>query len=100
MIEGSSPFDLFRLFRFQTRRRWSIVLKLFVVGLLGLNLVQTGVSLVASHYNYPGAQALLKLQSYRRDYPLHPTQSNVNVHIDVFAAENGVSRFLELDHWM
>lgn len=80
---------------FQTRRRWSIVLKLFVIGLIGLNFVQTGVSLIASHYNYPGGQALLKLQSY----PISSFQSNVSVHIDVFSAENGVSRFLQFDHW-
>ncbi len=53
----------FVLFRFQSRRRWSIIFKLFVLSLLTINLVQTGVSLIASHYNYPGADALLKLQT-------------------------------------
>ena len=56
----------FILPRFQTRRRWSIVLKFFVIGILMVNLAQTGVSLSASHYNYPGANALLKLQSYKK----------------------------------
>jgi len=69
-------------------------LKLFVIGLLSINLAQTGVSLIASHYNYPGAQALLKLQTLKRD------QTFANVHIDVYSAENGISRFLETNQWM
>ncbi|UJR31419.1 hypothetical protein I4U23_018912 [Adineta vaga] len=79
---------------FQTRRRWSIIVKLFVLGLLTANLLQTSVSLIASHYNYPGANALLKLQSYRK------YDSTATVHIDVYSAENGVSRFLEMNHWI
>lgn len=81
------------LFRFQTRRRWSIVFKLFVLGLLTINLIQTSVSLIASHYNYPGANALLKLQDLKSD------QTGI-IHIDVYSAENGVSRFLETKNWM
>ncbi|CAF1014640.1 unnamed protein product [Adineta ricciae] len=78
---------------FQTRRRWALIVKLVVLGLLAANLLQTGISLFASHYNYPGAHALLKLQSYKK------FDSSATVHIDVYAAENGVSRFLELNHW-
>ncbi|CAF1195310.1 unnamed protein product [Adineta ricciae] len=78
---------------FQTRRRWALIVKLVVLGLLTANLLQTSISLFASHYNYPGAYALLKLQSYKK------FDSSATVHIDVYAAENGVSRFLELNHW-
>lgn len=82
------------LLRFQSRRRWSIILKLFVLSLLTINLVQTSISLIASHYNYSGADALLKLQMLKKD------NSIATVHIDVYSAENGVSRFLEMNHWM
>jgi hypothetical protein len=43
-----------------------MILKIFVLGLLIMNLVQTSISLIASHYNYPGANALLKLQTHRK----------------------------------
>jgi alpha-1,6-mannosyltransferase len=56
----------FVIYRFQTRRRWSIILKFFVMSLLTINLIQTSVSLTASHYNYPGADALLKLHTYKK----------------------------------
>ncbi|CAF1252561.1 unnamed protein product [Adineta steineri] len=79
---------------FQTRRRWSIVVKLFVLGLLSINMIQTGISLIASHYNYPGANALLQLQAYKK------YESTATVHIDVYSAENGVSRFLEMKNWI
>ncbi|CAF1620376.1 unnamed protein product [Didymodactylos carnosus] len=74
----------------------SKLLKLIIYGHLILNIIQTSIALYASHYNYPGAQSLLSLQK------LYHHKSNVTVHIDVYAAENGISRFLELkraDNW-
>jgi len=99
------------MFRFQTRRRWSIILKLFILSLLTINLVQTSVSLIASHYNYPGANALLKLQTSKkckkRSLDIFKItnlivldDSIATVHIDVYSAENGISRFLETNNWM
>jgi hypothetical protein len=99
------------MYRFQTRRRWSIILKLFVLGLVMLNLIQTSISLIASHYNYPGANALLKLQTYKNcklflinkrliKQKIRLDDSIATVHIDVYSAENGVSRFLEMKPWM
>ncbi|CAF2861306.1 unnamed protein product [Rotaria sp. Silwood2] len=79
---------------YQMRKRWSIILKLFVLSLLTINFVQTSVSLSASHYNYPGANALLKLHTYRKYQP------TATVHIDVYSAENGISRFLEMKSWI
>ncbi|CAF1339845.1 unnamed protein product [Rotaria sordida] len=78
---------------FQMRIRWSVILKLFVLSLLTINLVQTSISLSASHYNYPGADALLKLHTHRKYQP------TATVHIDVYSAENGISRFLEMKSW-
>jgi len=43
-----------------------MILKFFILTLLTINLVQTSISLSASHYNYPGADALLKLQSIKK----------------------------------
>ncbi|CAF3678989.1 unnamed protein product [Rotaria sp. Silwood1] len=79
---------------YQMRKRWSIILKLFVLSLLTINLVQTSISLSASHYNYPGANALFTLHTYRKYQP------TATVHIDVYSAENGISRFLEMKSWI
>lgn len=48
------------------RRRWSILVKLFVMGLFLSNVVQTVFQLYFSHYNYPGAEALMKLHALRK----------------------------------
>ncbi|CAF1254228.1 unnamed protein product [Rotaria magnacalcarata] len=79
---------------FQLRRRWSTLLKLFVLSLLAINLAQTSISLMASHHNYPGANALIKLHTHRK------YETTATVHIDVYSAENGISRFLETKPWI
>ena len=52
-------------------------------------VTSTGM-LIASSKNYPGGNALLKLQD------IEPATSKVNLHIDVYAAQTGISRFLEV----
>ncbi|CAF4997033.1 unnamed protein product [Rotaria socialis] len=49
---------------------------------------------MASHYNYPGANALIKLHTHRK------YETKATVHIDVYSAENGISRFLETKPWI
>lgn len=63
--------------------------------------------LTVSHYNYPGAKALITLhesQGYSQYFKSFMNtnddfdNSSISVHIDVLPAMSGISRFLELEH--
>lgn len=83
------------LWRNQGKSTLRKLLSLGVFGLLIVNAVATCLFLDVSHLNYPGGNAMAVL------HELEQHRNDVNVHIDVYTAQTGVSRFTQLrDSWI
>ncbi|XP_022238748.1 dol-P-Man:Man(7)GlcNAc(2)-PP-Dol alpha-1,6-mannosyltransferase-like isoform X3 [Limulus polyphemus] len=68
-----------------------VLLVLCVCFHLVFNLVTSGLLLYISYHNYPGGFALARLHQLEGD------RTDVSVHIDVFTAQTGVSRFAQVN---
>merc|ERR1711976_783576 len=64
---------------------------LIAVGHLLANALFSIFMLYISSHNYPGGTAMMKL------HQLENPQTRVNLHIDVYSAQTGVSRFLHMN---
>lgn len=69
---------------------WYGILALTILGHLALNTLFSMFMLCVSGSNYPGGVAIAKLHRLERD-SIEP----VHVHMDVLAAQTGVSRFTQ-----
>ncbi|VDD89624.1 unnamed protein product [Enterobius vermicularis] len=79
------------------RKSWfSYAIALVLASHILLNAVGTGVITYASSWNYPGSQGIGYLQFMQR----YDRNKPISVYIDNFAAQTGVSRFLQFyDSW-
>lgn len=77
----------------QGRLLWRLVL----FSMFSAGMVTVLLAAAASRLNYPGGMAMQKLHEIAKDRVTHAVQSSqhIKVHIDVFPAMTGVSRFCE-----
>ncbi|GIY92510.1 dol-P-Man:Man(7)GlcNAc(2)-PP-Dol alpha-1,6-mannosyltransferase [Caerostris extrusa] len=68
---------------------WGILFQIAVLQLL-VNVCATVIILSISSHNYPGGVAMIKL------HEIESEAKDLNIHIDVYSAQTGVSRFTEL----
>mmetsp|Transcript_1115 Transcript_1115/g.2302 ORF Transcript_1115/g.2302 Transcript_1115/m.2302 type:complete len:487 (+) Transcript_1115:97-1557(+) len=80
------------------KRAWQFMYFL-CIGALLVSLAASLVFMQASKCNYPGGEALLQLHKLHSELETTPTSDNIkvpSVHIGVFPAMSGISRFGEL----
>nr|CAH0109712.1 unnamed protein product [Daphnia galeata] len=95
LLNVSAAAACSRLWENRTKGKWRTLLALVTIGHLVANLVLTGFLLMVSRANYPGGEALSLL------HKLESPDSKISVHIDVLAAQTGISRFGQIhNHWI
>lgn len=84
---------------FSSTRRGFVVscIRVSILAGLALGVGVTCISSLASYTNYPGGAAMNALHHLTQHESLvrHDSPNRISVHIDTYAATNGVSRFLE-----
>nr|CAG4648605.1 EOG090X04MD [Polyphemus pediculus] len=91
LLNVASAAACSRIWENRFKGKMQALLALAAAGHLMANLVLSCFLLAVSHANYPGGEALVKL------HQLESADSNLTVHIDVLAAQTGVSRFGQLN---
>lgn len=84
-------FLLFDRWEIREKSAFHKICAISVVLHLLANFIFSALLLTVAMRNYPGGEAIVRLHSLERN------ASDVNVHIDVFAAQTGVSRFTEMN---
>ncbi|XP_053597598.1 dol-P-Man:Man(7)GlcNAc(2)-PP-Dol alpha-1,6-mannosyltransferase [Microplitis demolitor] len=80
-----------RIWNNRKKTTWNSLLALAVLSHFILNAAFTMFLLCVSSSNYPGGRAITRLHQLEKDTPY------VNVHIDTFTAQTGVSRFTQIN---
>lgn len=96
LVAFSSLFKLQQLLIFYSwRKRQTFYIRKFVhlalVGQLAVNALASFFFLYVSMNNYPGGVAVMQLHKIKN--PIDP----IRVHIDVYNAQTGISRFLHMN---
>ncbi|ORZ41237.1 Alg9-like mannosyltransferase family-domain-containing protein [Catenaria anguillulae PL171] len=83
-----------------TKRAWRYAGQMLVLGSLAASLVVSLGMAAVSSFNYPGGEAMWSLSRNARSDWFVQVKAR-SVHVDVYAAQTGASRFLEdSDQWV
>ncbi|KAK2707564.1 dol-P-Man:Man(7)GlcNAc(2)-PP-Dol alpha-1,6-mannosyltransferase-like isoform X2 [Artemia franciscana] len=94
LLDLAAAMGCHRLWENRLKGNFQMILAVSAVGHLLANSILSLFLLSVSSTNYPGGFALAKLHS------LEHSPKNRSVHIDVFSAQTGISRFSQLNpHW-
>ncbi|XP_070157734.1 dol-P-Man:Man(7)GlcNAc(2)-PP-Dol alpha-1,6-mannosyltransferase [Polyergus mexicanus] len=79
-----------RIWENRAKTKWNGFLALVILSHVALNIVFSTFLLYVANFNYPGGVAITRLHRLEKN-SIEP----VHVHIDVFTAQTGVSRFAQ-----
>lgn len=90
LLNVSAAVACHRIWKNRAKTKWNGFLALTIPGHIILNFVFTTFMLYVASFNYPGGMAIARLHRLERN-SIEP----VHVHIDVYTAQTGVSRFTQ-----